>query len=199
MPPNWIQMHPTGKKFFPLRPNPADFDIRDIARHLSMLCRYVGGVSKFYSVAEHCVRVSRRVEQLMVLDDAYPEDSGAVLYNAKWALLHDASEAYMGDMSRPVKHASVMSQYRALERQLQQELVKAFGLEETEPAIVKQVDIEMLGTEARQLKQPIHPDWHHDAPGGKLAEEIPGLVLGWDPTTAERVFLSRYEKLWGKR
>ena len=77
----------TGKLVNPLDLTPQDVDIRDIAHHLSNMCRWQGATRHFYSVAEHCVHVSRLVP------------TGYALL----ALLHDAAEAYMGDAIRPIK------------------------------------------------------------------------------------------------
>lgn len=83
---DWIQTY-TGRRFFPLEPNPADVDIRDIAHALALETRFGGHSRVFYSVAEHCVRVSHEVEPP----------------HALWGLLHDAAEAYLADVPRPVK------------------------------------------------------------------------------------------------
>ena len=55
---SWAQTF-TGRQFFPLDPDPQDIDIVDIAHSLAMQCRYNGHTDRFYSVAEHCVHVSR--------------------------------------------------------------------------------------------------------------------------------------------
>jgi hypothetical protein len=92
----WMQTF-TGRQFFPMDPRPEEVDPTDIAHALSLLCRYNGHVDRFYSVAEHCVHLSYVVP---------PE-------HALWALLHDATEAYVGDMISPLKIH--MPGYRAAE------------------------------------------------------------------------------------
>jgi len=182
----WIQTR-SGKKFFPLAPNPADVDLADIAHALSNICRYTGHVSRFYSVAEHSVRVSKRVLHL----SSNP-------HFALWGLLHDASEAYLTDIARPVKHQPAMAAYRAAEKKLQIAICTRLGLPLEEPAIVSQVDMEMLGTEAHHLMQPIHPEWGETVPGGKLPDPIPiarGDFMGWDPVVARVRFLAWYDRL----
>ncbi len=79
----------TGKQFYPLDPRPEDVCLEDIAHSLSNLCRFTGhtDTDRFYSVAQHSVICSTIVA---------PE--AALL-----ALLHDAAEAYLGDISRPLK------------------------------------------------------------------------------------------------
>src|SRR5438093_1391342 len=83
---DWMQTY-SGAKFYPMHPRAEDVDPIDIAHSLSLLCRYNGHLDRFYSVGEHCVLMSQAVG---------PE-------NALWALLHDATEAYVGDMVRPLK------------------------------------------------------------------------------------------------
>lgn len=83
---SWMQTY-TGRRLFPMDPSPADVDIIDIAHALSMQCRYNGHVRRFMSVAEHCVLISENVPA----------------QDALWGLLHDATEAYVGDMIRPLR------------------------------------------------------------------------------------------------
>lgn len=183
---DWIQTY-TGKKFFPLAPSLDDLDIRDQARALSMCCRYAGHVKRFYSVAEHSVRISMKLE-----------DRGASLEIQKWGLIHDNSEAYLGDVTRPLKHSPVMAGYREAEKRLQGLIVSWLGLPPNEPDEVRAIDTEILGTEAFQLKQPIHPDWYNTtASGVQLAKSWPYVTLGWEPTEAENNYLSRFKHLWG--
>lgn len=194
---HWIQTF-SGRKFYPLQPDWKQLDIRDIARALSMLCRYVGHVSRFYSVAEHSVRVSREIERRLVEEQGYAEEDQFVLYNARWGLMHDASEAYLGDVSRPVKVQPELEGYRTKERVLQAEIVKWCGLQPSEPQIVQDVDTAILGSEARQLKSPVHPDWGKTTKTGELPPDFPGVVnMGWPPAKAEEIFLKRYQRLFG--
>lgn len=78
-----------GHAFDPFNPEVDKINLRDIAHSLSMLCRYTGHCNKFYSVAEHCVLMSRYI------DPKY----------AKEALIHDAPEAYTGDLVSPIKYS----------------------------------------------------------------------------------------------
>ena len=77
----------SGLRFWPLAPNLEKILVEDIAHALAHQCRFGGHASRFYSVAEHSVHVS----QLCL-----PE-------HALWGLLHDASEAYLVDLPRPLK------------------------------------------------------------------------------------------------
>jgi hypothetical protein len=111
---DWMQTF-TGRKFYPTAPLADDIDIVDIAHALSHLCRYAGHVDRFYSVAEHCVKVSEWVE-------AVTGDTGAALE----ALLHDATEAYVVDVPRPLKVQ--LPDYRRAEGRVQLAVWQRFGL-----------------------------------------------------------------------
>jgi hypothetical protein len=185
----WIQAF-GGGKVHPLAPNPAEFDIRDIARSISMLCRYNGHVDRFYSVAEHSCHVAWIIEQ-----------RGGTLHQVRWALLHDASEAYLADVPSPVKHMPAMEPYRLAEANLQAAIADRFGLVGGEPSVVHQVDHEIRGIEARQLKSPVHPEWGLTLAGGELPPDPPelrGITLGLSPAASERRFLSLFEDLFGE-
>lgn len=179
----WIQVF-SGAKFFPLAPAVEDVHLSDIARALSMLCRYGGHVARFYSVAEHSCRVS----DLVLQRTSDPRQ-------ALWGLLHDASEAYIADVTRPVKHQPAMQPYRDAEKRLQNVICDAFDLPREEPAAVTQADYDLLGTEAVQLKSPIHPDWAKTTSNGQLPEPMNLGRLGWSPGDAETSFLRRFRRL----
>ena len=88
----------TGERFDRAAPHALTFRIIDIAHHLSMICRFGGACSTFYSVAEHSIRVSRHVPKSLALP----------------ALMHDAAEAYISDIVSPQKSAAVAREERAL-------------------------------------------------------------------------------------
>lgn len=187
---DWTQVS-GGQKFHPLDPKPEEIHFVDIATALSNICRYGGHVKRFYSVAEHSYLVSLRVEEL-----------GGDLYEQKWALLHDASEAYLGDIVRPLKYQPLFAEYLKYEKRLQAMIVGKFDLAPLEPDIVKACDWEMLGTEVDQLKRPIHPDWGATTSTGKLPEPLVhghwGMrKLGQPPERAFHLFVERFHILWG--
>jgi 5'-deoxynucleotidase YfbR-like HD superfamily hydrolase len=170
----WIQTF-TGQPFWPLDPRPEEIDILDIAHALSMQCRYSGHVHTFYSVAEHSVHISRAVD---------PRD-------ALWGLLHDASEAYLVDIPRPLKPH--LPQYKAAEQQVMQCIVQHFNLYPVfEPAEVKEMDTRILFNEREALLSKSVREW------GLQGEPIPNLTIrSWQPAIAEIAFLERFAELTG--
>lgn len=136
----------SGISFWPLDPRPCDVAIIDIAHALSMQCRFNGHIKKFYSVAEHCVRVSAICPPEMAL----------------YGLLHDASEAYLSDVPTPLK--SELNEYKVYEKNVQSIIYNKYGLNGYEPKEVKEKDTVMLVTEMRDLlvhadisKMPVKP------------------------------------------
>lgn len=163
----------SGRPFYPLNATEDDIEIVDIAHALGMVCRYAGHVRRFYSVAEHCVLLSHTVD---------PE-------NALWALLHDAAEAYVGDMVRPLKHQ--MPEYQAVEDRLIQAVATKFGLPGELPAQVKEHDTRIVLDEKEQLMAPSREPW------GLLDgfQPLGVTVHGWYPEVAEEMYLLRFNQL----
>ena len=135
----WIQTY-TGVAFYPFDPRPSEIQIHDIAHALSMQCRFTGHVKEFYSVAQHSVLVALHCPQ---------EDR-------LWALLHDATEAYLADVARPVKQHAVMEPYRTIENDLERMICQRFGLPLEKPSSVTVADKRMLATEKRDLAGQVH-------------------------------------------
>lgn len=143
---DWIQTF-SGKPFWPFDPRPDEIDLEDIAHALSNLCRFSGHVRTFYSVAEHSVWVSSLVD---------PE-------YAKWGLLHDATEAYLVDLPRPLKRHGLMGRlYRETEDRLMEVIAARFDLPWPMPAEVKKADSVMLATERKWLMAPCPLPWNED-------------------------------------
>jgi len=168
----WIQTY-SGKKFHPLHPSTRDIDVLDIAHALSNQCRFGGHTRQFYSVAQHSVLVSQLCDPC----------------DALWGLLHDAAEAYLVDMPRPIKYTPQLDVYRGYEMQLQAAICFAFGLQIQQPESVKRADYQLLCTEADQLLGPLHPDW--EARDQALAINI----APYPPDIAREAFLDRFEEL----
>jgi 5'-deoxynucleotidase YfbR-like HD superfamily hydrolase len=185
-----------GGRFWPLEPERSAFNIADIARGLSNACRYNGQVLEFYSVAEHSVYVSRIAERRA---RAQGLDEDTVLWVARWGLLHDASEAHLSDIARPVKHTAKCAGYRELEAATMKVIAERFGLGSEEPSFVREVDAEILGSEVEALLPNAEKEeWGKTCPGGVLYPPIPGLKIhAFPPKKARRFFLRRYETLFG--
>lgn len=146
---DWIQTF-TKKKFYPLEPQIEEICIEDIAYSLSLQCRFVGHCKEFYSVAQHCIA--------MVNCFFNGPDNKEL---AKYALLHDASEAYLSDLPRPLKHLPEFQFYRDAEKHLSELIYVRFGLNPVEPEEIKRADWDILCEEAMspQIMSPVHPDW----------------------------------------
>ena len=172
----WIQTF-TGVAFYPLDARPEEINIRDIAHALSMQCRFTGHCRSFYSIAEHSVRVS------MLCD---PKD-------AMWGLLHDASEAYLCDLARPIKRLPELVPYRDAETRLQAAIAIKFGLPTSEPESVQLADKTMLAMEARDLMGPLLPGW--DKWDRYLAGVPYRIGRTWTPGEAEEIFINRFNDL----
>lgn len=168
----WMQTY-TGGKFYPLSPDPAEVDPVDIAHALSLICRYGGHVERFYSVAEHCVLMSRHV----------PEEF------ALWALLHDATEAYVGDMIRPLKHS--MPEYVDAEDRVMEAVAIRFGLATSVmPDKVKDADNRIILDERAAVLRPTGEVWAADA-----LRPLGVRIHAWGPERAEEEYLARLSHL----
>lgn len=185
----WIQTY-TGRKFYPLAPSIDDIFIEDIAHALSNICRFTGHCLSFYSVAQHSVMVSNRVE---VRSGTGVVDEQILL--AEWGLLHDSTEAYICDMARPVKRQ--IAGYREIETRLEQCVAAKFGItpDILEHAAIKDVDLRMLATERRDLMAPPPEAWVDC----EQVEPYPGRILPLTPIEAEVAFLSRWHALEQRR
>lgn len=170
----WIQTY-SGRKFNPLAPVEGAIVIQDIAHALAMLCRFTGHCKRFYSVAQHSVLVSYLCNH---------ED-------ALHGLLHDASEAYLQDLPRPLKRSGKFENYKEYEHVLQSMIYERFGLDTKEPKSVKIADTLLLATEARDLMGPLHSDWKQPV------EPLPMKIEPLGPAEAKNLFMKRFFELKG--
>jgi uncharacterized protein len=183
----------SGKKFYPLEPRPEDICIEDIAHALAHVCRFAGHAKHFFSVAQHSVYVS------LVVRSTYEAQL--------WALLHDASEAYLGDIVRPFKQTSMMEGYRVVEAGVMRAICERFCLPAEEPSIVRTMDQRMYATEVPWVHPlPAHcdprpppdvPPLPVDAWPDDKRYETPhqGGWFFWHPPVAKREFLKRFGEL----
>lgn len=169
----------TGGRFFPLDPTVTDVYVLDIAHALSNMCRFTGHVTEFYSVAQHSVHVSEEVRRM-----------GGTPHEQLQALLHDASEAYMTDVSSPVKHTDGMAAYREAEKRLTAVIYSAYCLPIEESPKVKEADLKLLVTEARDLMGDPQ-DW----PDYDRIERLPFKIVPLSPKAAKRAFIDKFQSL----
>lgn len=167
----WIQTF-SGKRFAPLNPQAASIDIKDIAHALSMQCRFNGHVLDFYSVAQHSVFVSYLCNK----------------ENRLYGLLHDSAEAYMCDLSSPLKRSGKFDNFKEVEKNIMKTICKVFHLSENEPHDVKEADLMMLYTEERELFNIHRADW-------TKGPDVPFKIKPFLPQEAESLFLKRFYEL----
>lgn len=132
----WIETV-SGKRFDFVDTMPSMFTIPDIATHLSNLCRFTGAVDRFVSVAEHCIHVSSLLPENLKLH----------------GLLHDGSEAYMNDLSSPVK--ALCTEYKRIEKKIQSIIYQTFAghvPSRDEAAMIKWADRTSMRSEAEQCR-----------------------------------------------
>lgn len=162
----------TGKKFFPLDVRKADIDIKDIAHALSLQCRFSGHCEFHYSVAQHSALVSYVLPDELKLE----------------GLLHDASEAYLVDVPRPIKHIADFSAYRKIEKDVQDTIFEKYGITEQHHTDISKADNLLLATEARQIMD--NPSW------ARLLDYDPTIkIQEHSPRQAEQWFLREFERL----
>jgi hypothetical protein len=170
---DWFQTY-SGVEFSLPQFRADNIEIEDICHALSHQCRFNGHTRHFYSVAQHSILVSAEVPR---------EDE-------LWGLLHDASEAYMGDMVGPLKR--VMPEYRELERRLMDEVCKEFGLPPGMPQSVKMADWRMLATEKRDLIPSPEPRPWDSLEG---IDPYSKVIVPWPPPVAKQQFMLAYNRI----
>lgn len=152
----------TGKRFDPIRITPDDICLEDIAHALSLSCRGGGHLKYFYSVAQHSLNCAA---------EARARGWSERLQLA--CLLHDASEAYLSDVIRPIKGR--LTNYLEIEAAVMEKILEKFGLSgltEEENKKWKQIDDEILYYELIRLL----PD----------GQDLPAPRLSAQPDIAER-------------
>lgn len=171
----WMQTY-TGRKVHPFRPDPESIDIRDIAASLSKMCRYSGHCLQFYSVAEHSVLIAERAPDWCKLT----------------ALMHDASEAYLVDVPRPLKPH--LAGYYQAEARIQETIASRFNLTWPMPEEVRNLDNAILSDERAQNMAPMNEppeQW------GNLLPALGVELRFWSPVKAEYEFLAAFRRYGG--
>jgi hypothetical protein len=158
----------TGKRLDPLKPSADQICIEDIAHALANLCRFTGHTREFYSVAQHSVLVSIQVPTRFKLA----------------AILHDASEAYLNDLARPVKHQpAILAVYGPAEDRLMEMIAAKYGFPWPMPQQVKAADDLLCRAEGRDLMPGTNDWWKLDG-----QEPVHPPIEPWTPQRAKRAF-----------
>jgi uncharacterized protein len=166
----WIQTF-TGHAFFPGDPNPGAVHIEDIANSLARQCRFGGHCLRFYSVAEHCVFIC----------DAASSD------NKLAGLMHDASEAYLMDIPRPIK--PLLRGYHSLELALMNVIAEKYKFPWPAPDEIKELDAAIITDERQQNMAAMDVD---NKRWGAPHEPLGIRLQFWSPEKAAFEFLTRF-------
>jgi 5'-deoxynucleotidase YfbR-like HD superfamily hydrolase len=170
-----------GRRFYPLAPRAEDVDIEDIAHGLAHQCRFNGQTASFYSVAQHSLMVAEIVPRRLRLA----------------ALLHDAAEAYLGDMVTPLK--AMFPEFAAMEARILTVIGRRFGLSLDLAAPgngqIKRADLIALATEKRDLMPNAAEGW----PVLEKFAPLPRRIDALDPATAKGAFLLAFERFAAER
>lgn len=130
----------TGRKVTPMYLTPEQVCLGDIAHALARLCRYGGHCAGFMSVGEHSIEVAKLVRR------EQPE------FELE-ALLHDAAEAYLGDLVRPLKkHPDFFAVYSAAEERAERAIAEVFELTYPWPEVIKEMDNKRLQWEMEHIR-----------------------------------------------
>lgn len=169
----------TGRQIYPFDMRAEDIDIADIAHSLSLQCRFNGHCREFYSVGLHSIYVAYHL----------PQELKFV------GLLHDATEAYVGDMIRPLKRA--IPEFERIETEIWYAICERFRLPyQTLPREVKEADSRMLMTERRDLLTANPAKWEEDqVAGGEGIEPYGTKIRLIPPEWTEEEFLVLFNDL----
>ena len=177
---DWIQTY-TGRHVDPFALTPDVVAIEDIAHALAQTARFGGHARQLYTVGQHSLLVSA----------VCPAE------HALWGLLHDAAEAYLGDIPRPIKRH--LAGYAEAEAAALRVIAQRFGLSWPMPAIVKALDTSALRVEADRLMGATH-DWR-DLAGTTPPIDPAALdsLLDLPSPQVEQLFVERYTQLTAGR
>jgi hypothetical protein len=172
----------TGRIVDPLNLKPSDIIIHDISHSLARIGRFTGHTygDFAYSVAQHSC----------IVYDQLPENL------RRWGLLHDAAEAYLNDIARPLKYSPKFSGYREYEGQAMRAIVEAFGLTPfDQPPEVSFADARALSTEFRDLMPNFTLTSYYQRVSAGMPSPLPTKIVPWEPVRAEYEFIKRFQEL----
>lgn len=165
----------SGRYLDLLDPRPDQFTFADIAGALSKVCRFGGQIDSFYSVAEHSIHCAHQTK----LDGNGDAAQSAVL-------LHDAAEAFIGDVVKPLK-LILGPPYADLERRIEAVIEQKFAVDfARHKAYIRQIDHAMLIHERRNLFSPDSVEWVGERDVRKIDDAV--CLHCWDPAHAEAIF-----------
>lgn len=171
----WIETF-SGQRFYFMDPRPEMVHLVDIAQSLSQLCRYNGHTRGHYSVAEHSVLMARHIVEEPFL--------------AHWpmtALLHDAAEAYIGDLPRPIKVR--LPEFKRIEERIDAAVAEKFGTTHPFPPLIKELDTRILVDERAQVMPPSQNEWGTDG-----LEALGVEIEFWTPARAYDEFMRAFQE-----
>jgi hypothetical protein len=163
----------SGRRVALLNPSPAQIVIGDIAHGLAHQCRFNGQTNRFYSVAQHSVLVASILPRELRLA----------------GLLHDASEAYLGDIVQPLKE--LLPEYQSIEAHFCEVLGARFNVDLSPNSAIHKADLIVLATERRDLMPMDTADWSCIAGITPLSRRIKPLA----PEAAAAQFMDLFFKL----
>jgi uncharacterized protein len=166
----------SGIAFDLLKPQPEMIRIEDIVHSLALINRFNGAAMFPYSVAQHSLYVAGLLPPELKLH----------------GLLHDAAEAYVGDMVSPLK--KIMSEYKKVEAGISRVVADVFGLAYPEPEAVKKADLAVLSAEREQVLHPSYGPWYKNFP---LPAAIRIEPMSW--LQVKEVFASEIQSLMANR
>lgn len=166
-----------GIRFWPMDPRTDEIFIEDIAFALSKLCRFGGHANRFYSVAEHSVHIGDYLLR------TYHDEKIAL-----GGLLHDAAEAYVGDLQKPVKHHPYLRKYRRTEERILKIICKKYAVNCFDEKI-KTADSRILTDEAGELMGANALSINR--------QPLDVIIKYWSHKEAATWFLQRYKYLNG--
>lgn len=171
---DWMETS-TGRKFWPAKPNIEDITVFDIAHALSLKCRYNGHSKTFYSVAEHAwsLAMLARVMKMPVSTQFH-------------LLMHDANEAYLPDVPRPIKH--FFPDLIRMEKYLDAMIREWCSLSDEVPSLVKEWDSRIIRDERRQVMMKSDNSWQTD-----VLRPLGVELSGFSPAEAETRFLQAFQ------
>lgn len=170
----------TGRAFYPLEPKQEDLTVIDVAHALSLQCRYAGHTKFFYSTAQHSCLITDIAEN----EGASPDDLLKLL-------MHDAPEAYLVDVPRPVKQ--YMPEFRKWDKKINDVIYTWLGYPGGAiPAMQDSLDSRIIRNERRDLMFKSKHVW-----GVDTLEPL-GLptIRAWSSEKAERLFIQKFNKYW---